>query len=75
MIALGLLLVLVGFALIVPRGGMPGSTAARNISLGRSQLFRTAGYQGTPSWRYRVIQTLMGLVVIAGGFIIIATSS
>jgi hypothetical protein len=74
-IALGILLVLVGFALIVPRGAMPGSTAARNISMGRSQLFRTAGYQGVPSWRYRLIQTLMGLVVIAAGFVVIATSS
>jgi hypothetical protein len=75
MIALGLLLVLVGFALMVPRGGVPGSAAVRNVSLGWSRIFTTAGYQGVPSRRYRVIQVLMGLVVIAGGMVIIATST
>jgi hypothetical protein len=76
MIALGLLLVLVGFALIVSRGAMPGSAAARNITMGsRSQLFKTAGYKGVPSRRYRVIQVLMGLVVLAGGMVILATST
>jgi hypothetical protein len=74
-IALGLLLVLVGFALMVSQGGMPGSTAARNVSLGRSQLFRTRGYQGNPSKRYRIIQILLGLALLVGGMALIATSS
>jgi hypothetical protein len=76
MVALGLLLVLVGFAMIVSRGAMPGSAAARNITMGsRSQLFRTAGYKGVPSWKYRVIQVLMGLVILGGGLVILATST
>ncbi len=75
MIAIGLLLVLVGFALTVSRGGMPGSVAVRNVTLGRSQLFRTRGYQGNPSKRYRIIQVLLGLAMLAGGFALIASSS
>jgi hypothetical protein len=75
MIVAGLFLVLVGFALMAPRGGLPGATAARNISLGRTTLFRTRGYQDVPSRKYRVIQVLMGLVVMAGGFVLIAVST
>jgi hypothetical protein len=74
-IVIGLLLVLVGFALIVSRGAMPGSVAVRNVTLGRSQLFRTRGYQGNPSVRYRLIQVLLGLAMVAGGMVLIASSS
>jgi len=74
-IAVGLLLVLVGFAFIVPRGGIPGSAAARNVSLGGWRMPTTRGYEGTPSRLYRVIQILGGLVMIAGGMVIIAVSS
>ena len=73
MIALGLLLVLVGFVLIMPSGAMPGSAAHRNIQLG-TRLFTTRGPDGLPSRRYRVVQVLMGLVVMAAGMIIIAAS-
>ncbi|MEP7201528.1 MAG: hypothetical protein ABI894_02905 [Ilumatobacteraceae bacterium] len=75
MIVFGLLLVLVGFALVVSRGGVTGSVAARNITLGRSQLFRTRGYQDNPSKRYRIIQVLLGLAMLAGGLALIAASS
>jgi hypothetical protein len=75
MVALGLLLVLVGFAMIVSRGAMPGSASARNVSLGWSRIFSTPGNQGVPSWRYRVLQVLMGLVVLGGGLLLIATST
>ncbi len=74
MIAVGLILVLVGFAMIGSRGAMPGSTAARNIRLG-PQRFSTRGYQGIPSKRFRLIQIGMGLVVLAGGLVLIATAS
>jgi hypothetical protein len=72
MIALGLLLVLVGFAFIVPRGGVSGSAARRNVSMGGVQLSRTPGYQGTPSRKYRILQVLVGLVLMAGGMVLIA---
>jgi hypothetical protein len=73
-IALGLLLVLLGFAIMVPRGAMSGSTARRNVLLG-FRVFQTPGYQGVMSWKGRVVQVLMGLVVMGGGMVLIAISS
>ena len=73
MIALGLLLVLLGFAIMVPRGGMAGSTARRNVLLG-FRVFQTPGYQGVISWKYRVFRVLVGLVVMVGGMVLIAIS-
>ena len=75
MIVLGLLFVLFGFALIVPRGGIPGSAAVRNVELSWQRFFNTRGYGELPSWKYRLIQVLMGLVVMAGGIVLIAVSS
>jgi len=75
MIALGLLFVLIGFACVVSRGAMPGSVAARNVTLARSQLFRTRGYQDNPSKRYRIVQVLLGVAMLVGGFALIASSS
>jgi hypothetical protein len=72
-VALGLLLVLVGFVLIMPSGALPGAASARNVRLG-TRLFTTRGPDGLPSRRYRVVQVLMGLVVMAAGVIIIAVS-
>jgi hypothetical protein len=74
-IALGLLLVFVGFVLIMPNGAMPGSAARGNVTL-VNRLFpnRSRGPDGLPSRRYRLVQVLMGLVVIAAGMIIIAAS-
>jgi hypothetical protein len=74
-IALGLLLVLVGFALMVPRGSVPGSASARNVQVGWMRIFNTRGYGDIPSWKYRLIQILMGLVVMGGGIVLIAVSS
>jgi hypothetical protein len=75
MIALGLLLVLVGFALMVPRGGVPGSASVRNVQLSWQRFFNTRGYGDLPSWKYRLIQIAMGLVVMGGGIVVIALSS
>ena len=75
MIALGLLLVLVGFAFVVPRGGLPGSAAVRNVSIGPWFMPTTRGDDGTPSLWYRVIIAVSGLLMIAAGMIIIAVSS
>ena len=73
MIALGLLLVLVGFVIVMPSGAMPGSASHRIIPM-TTRLFSTPGPDGLPSRRYRVVQVLMGLVIMAGGFVIIAAS-
>ena len=72
MIALGLLMVLVGFVFMAPRGGIPGSTAHRNVSLGMQRIFTTRGYQGVPSWRSRLIMILIGLALVVGGMVVIA---
>ena len=68
-----MLAVLVGFALMVPRGGVAGSVSARNVMLG-NQRMSTRGYEGTQSRRYRVIQVLVGLVLVAAGIALIAAS-
>jgi hypothetical protein len=74
-IALGLLLVLIGFVIMVPRGGMAGSTARRNVILG-FRVFQTPGYQGgVLSWKYRLVRILLGLVIMAGGMGLIAIST
>ena len=73
MLAIGMLAVLIGFALMVPRGGVAGSVSARNVMLG-NQRMSTRGYAGTPSRRYRVIQVLIGLALLAAGFALIAAS-
>jgi hypothetical protein len=74
-IALGLLVVLIGFAVMVPRNSVPGTTAHRNVSLGMQRVFQTPGYDGTPSIKYRIIQVLVGLAMIAGGLAIIANAT
>lgn len=74
MIALGLLLVLIGFAIMVPRGAMAGSTARRNVLLG-FRVFQTPGYQGVMSWKGKVVQVLLGLAIAGGGMVLIAVSS
>ncbi len=72
-LAIGMLLVLIGFALMVPRGGVAGSVSARNVMLG-NQRVSTRGYAGTQSRRYRVIQVLIGLAVLVIGVLLIASS-
>jgi len=72
-LAIGMLAVLVGFALMVPRGGLSGSVSARNVMLG-NQRVSTRGYEGTPSSRSRVVQVLIGVALIAAGIAVIAAS-
>ena len=73
MVALGLSMVLTGFVFMAPRGGIPGATAHRNVSLGMQRIFTTRGYEGeAPSWRHRLIQILIGLALVVGGMVVIA---
>jgi hypothetical protein len=69
-----MLLMLIGFAIMVPRGGMAGSTARRNVILG-FRVFQTPGYQGVVSLKYRVVRVLLGLMVMVGGILLIAIST
>jgi hypothetical protein len=43
----GLILLLAGFALVVPRGGISGSAAIRNVEVPGSHIQRTPGYGGS----------------------------
>ena len=47
----GLVLLIVAFGLLVPRGSMPGSIAARNVEIDGSHVERTPGYQEEPTGR------------------------
>jgi hypothetical protein len=69
-----MLLVLVGFVIMVPRGGLAGSTARRNVIVG-FRVFQTPGYQGVMSWKYRLVRVLVGLVIMVGGVLLIAIST
>jgi hypothetical protein len=79
MIAVGLLLVLVGFFLIAVRSGDVSARSSRSVSIGRQWSSVPSrpdrGYDGMPSRRNRLIRVLGGLVMIVGGFVIIAMSS
>jgi hypothetical protein len=39
------------------------------------RVFQTPGYQGVLSWKGRLVQVLMGLVVMVGGILLIAIST
>jgi hypothetical protein len=73
-LAVGVVVLLIGFALVVPRGSVAGTTAARNVRLGSQRIFVTRGYDGLPTRRYRVIQVVIGLVLVAAGIALIAAS-
>jgi hypothetical protein len=77
-IALGFLVIIVGFALISARGTDSGLRSSRSVSIGRQwwslPTRPDGGYDGTASRRYRLIRFLGGLVMIVGGFVIIAMS-
>jgi hypothetical protein len=68
----GVLLLFVGFVLVVPRGGIAGSTAARQVRMGALYVQRTPGYQEETSGRARWIRIGMGLTCLVAGGVLIA---
>jgi hypothetical protein len=68
----GVLLLFVGFILVVPRGGITGSTAARQVRMGALYVQRTPGYQEEPSGRARWTRIGIGLACLAAGAVLIA---
>jgi hypothetical protein len=74
-VALGGLLIVVGFVLLIPRGMFPGSTANRNVEIG-GRLFRTPGYQrDTQSRRGKLVGVLIALGLMALGALCIELGS
>lgn len=71
MMWLGILLVVIGFVLVVPRGALPGSAAVRNVPLAPQQVVRTPGYQPAPTGRARLALLLVGATCLASGFLVI----
>ena len=80
----GLVLLLAGFALVIPRGGLSGSAAIRNVEIEGSHIERTPGYQGTsrapagyqesPEGRGRWIRFGLGVVMLAVGIGLLAVA-
>jgi hypothetical protein len=69
---LGLILLIVGFALVLPKGAMPGSAANRNVRMGGTQLFQTAGHRDSGDTRARSWSTpLIGAAMMAIGLIVL----
>ena len=75
MIAVAFLLILVGFALVAPTTKeSSGPPPPRSVAIGwwRMPPAGPRGYEETPLWRSRLIQVLIGLVMIVGGIVIVA---
>jgi hypothetical protein len=72
MVWAGIALVIVGFAMITPRGSLPGSTAVRNVRMAPLRLYTTPGYQGDESRRGRWTRLMVGFVLLVGGVALIA---
>lgn len=75
MIAVAILLILVGFALIAPTNDGSRSTMPRSLAIGwwRMPPSEGRGYDGTPPRRARLIRALVGLAMLIGGVVIVAT--
>jgi len=64
----GLVLLILGFALVIPRGGAPGSVANRNVVAG-SYIYQTPGHNdggesSSKAWKINVLGGLMAVVGI-----------
>jgi hypothetical protein len=76
----GLLMVVVGFALVAPRGATPGGASHRNVVLGpgpigQGRLTRTPGYQDDPGRRWLVARIVIGIALMVGGVLVIMSAS
>jgi hypothetical protein len=74
-LAAGVVVFLIGFAVVIPRGAAPGAVAHRNVTLGHSQLFKTRGYEGVQSNKARFVRVGVGLAMIVLGLLMIMIGS
>lgn len=75
LVGMGILLMLVGFALVAPRGAGSGSVSHRNIRIAPTAISTTRGYGHEPSKRARIGIRLVGLAMLVGGLLMIALAS
>ena len=71
---LGIVLLLVGFVTVAPRGLTPGGAAHRNVPLGGvGGLVSTPGYQreDEDTRRRTIVRLLMGAVLLGAGLVCI----
>jgi hypothetical protein len=70
-------LIVVSLVLLTPKGGVPGSTAARNIRIGAMPIATTPGYQQTAdrTGKGRLYQICIGVVLLAAGILLLIVSS
>ena len=75
MVWLGIVLLLVGFVTVAPRGLTPGGAAHRNVPLGGvGGLVSTPGYQREDEdtgRRRTIVRLLMGAVLLGAGLVCI----
>jgi len=72
MVALGALLIAIGFVLVIPRGQLPSSTINEAAPFGGLSLSSPTNYPDTQSRRRKLVRLLSGLGVIAVGGLCIA---
>ncbi len=70
MMWLGLVLLVLGFVMVAPRGATPGSASARVIHMPAGTFFNTPGYQEEPAPKERAIRIIVGLTMLLAGGII-----
>lgn len=75
LVGIGIFLMLVGFALVTPRGAGSGSVSHRNIRIAPTAVTTTRGYGNEPSKRARIGVRLIGLAMLAGGLVLIAIAA
>jgi hypothetical protein len=73
----GILLTIIGWALVVPRGGGSGSVAHRNVRMG-TMFFQTRGYSeltDEQQFRSARLVRIIGAVVMAIGLLLLFFST
>ena len=75
MVWVGMLLMILGFALVMPRGTVGGFSPGQNIRLAPGQLSRTPGYGEAPTGRARLYRFLAGALLLAGGLAVVLAVS
>lgn len=69
----GGILVLIGFILVAPRGGLPGVSAGQNPTIGPFHVFTSRRYTES-SPRYNVIRIVVGVVMIVVGIVLLVAA-
>jgi hypothetical protein len=71
MVTIGLLLVLAGFIYAIPRGGLSGSAALRNIGLGLQGLHATPSDSPRKVDKHQWAKSLIGILGVIVGVLLV----